>query len=122
MSSKNNWCFCVVGNIAKQHTDENGNIFYGTPAFTGGTKVYLCGKYWNETNHTIGVIGLNRRGRHFQFHSVPVTLIENVRVHRTYNPAVLELMNNWEYYEDWWHDTPQDRREVNAFVEKWNAK
>ena len=121
MTLKQPWKFCVIGNIKKQHTDENGNFFYGTPAFTGGTKVYLCGKYWNETSPTIGVIGLNRRGKHFQFHEVPVNLIENVRTHRVYNPTVLELMNHWEYYEDWWHDTSQDRREVIAFVQKWNT-
>ena len=37
------WRFGVVGNIVSEHTDENGNVYYGTKAFTPSTKVYIDG-------------------------------------------------------------------------------
>ena len=43
-TKSNNWRFGVVGNIVKQHLDNEGIIRYGTKAFTGGTKVYIDGK------------------------------------------------------------------------------
>ena len=33
------WRFGVVGNIVSEHTDENGNVYYGSKAFTPGTKI-----------------------------------------------------------------------------------
>ena len=43
MEEKQNWTYCVVGNIKKTHFDEDGMLRYGTAAFTGGTKVYISG-------------------------------------------------------------------------------
>ena len=60
MEDNREWRYCVVGNIVETRIDENGFLRYGTSAFTGGTKVYLCGKYWDEAYKTITVIGLNR--------------------------------------------------------------
>lgn len=37
------WRFGVVGNIIGEHTDENGNTYYGTKAFKPNTKVYVHG-------------------------------------------------------------------------------
>ena len=37
------WRFGVVGNIVSEHTDEDGNVYYGTNALTPGTKVYIDG-------------------------------------------------------------------------------
>ena len=63
MSQSADWKYCVVGNITKSHSDENGIVRYGTPAFTGGTKVYLCGKYWDPSRKTIAAIGITKIGR-----------------------------------------------------------
>ena len=30
------WRFGVVGNIVSEHTDEDGNVYYGAKAFTPG--------------------------------------------------------------------------------------
>ena len=40
------WKFGVVGNIISEHTDENGNVYYGSKAFTPGEhrKRYRCRK------------------------------------------------------------------------------
>ena len=65
MSQSANWKYCVVGNITKSHTDGNGIVRYGTSAFTGGTKVYLCGKYWDPSTKTIVAIGITRGSRKY---------------------------------------------------------
>ena len=40
------WRFCAVGNIVKQHLDENGIVRYGTKAYVGGTRVIIYGQRW----------------------------------------------------------------------------
>lgn len=114
------WLYCVVGNITKTHLAPNGTVLYGSAAYTGGTKVYLCGKYWNPKCGTIAVIGLNRY-KQYRVNDVPPELIENVRWQRAYKPSVLHLMNNWEFWDCWWRDTKEDKVAVKAFVEKWNT-
>ena len=42
------WKYAVAGNIKKSHIDENGILRYGTSAFKGNTKVYLCGRLLDE--------------------------------------------------------------------------
>ena len=61
MDEKKNWTYCVVGNIKKNHFDEEGVLRYGTAAFTGGTKVYLHGRIWDRSRSHIDALGLNRR-------------------------------------------------------------
>ena len=119
MAEQKKWHYCVVGNIVKTHFDENGVLRYGTSAFSGGTKVYLCGKAWDFSREDIPVIGLSR-GRKFQVHDVPVNLIENVRCRRAFNPAVLEIMDDFEFSDYWWKDTEADRENAEAFVANWN--
>ena len=114
------WAYCVVGNITKTHLAPDGTVLYGSAAYTGGTKVYLCGKYWDPTRKTISVIGLNRYKR-YRVNDMPPELIENVRWQRTYKPSVLHLMNHWEFWDCWWKDKNEDKKAVKAFVEKWNT-
>ena len=121
MKDNKEWKYCVVGNIVKTHTSKDGILRYGTPAYTGGTKVYLCGKYWDWTSDSISVIGLNRF-KEFQFNDVPVKLIENVRCQRVYKPSVLALMNNFEFWDCWWHNTAADRKATKEFVARWNVR
>ena len=113
-----NWRFCVSGNVVKTHNDENGILRYGTKAFAGGTKIYLAGKYWDESRTDIGVIGQNRFGR-YVVEGVPLELIENIRFQRVYKPVVLEIMDYLEVMDgwEWWKRTAEDRREAIAFAE-----
>ena len=117
------WRFGVVGNIVSEHTDENGNIYYGTKAFTPGTKVYINGKYWDYESADISVIGRNRFGR-VAFEIVPINLIENIRTQKIYEPRVLEIMDylramdGWE----WWERTAADRKDTENFVKEVNSK
>jgi len=121
MDNNKNWRFCAVGNIKAQHTDENGTVFYGTKAFSGGTKVYIDDKTWERNSGDVSVIGLNRFGR-YVIESVPRSLIENVRIQRVFKPTVLEIMDYLEMMDGWpWRGrTAEDRRAVKAFVENWN--
>lgn len=121
MSRSREWQYCVVGNITKSHTDENGILRYGTPAFTGGTKVYLCGKYWDPSRGAIEVIGINRGGRKHCVVATNPACIENVRCSKTYHPMVLEIMNNWEMRTLWWGNSEADKRETEVFVYNWKT-
>ena len=117
------WRFGVVGNIVSEHTDENGNVYYGTKAFTPGTKVYINGKFWDYKRTEISVIGRNRFGR-VVLETVPINLIENIRTQRIYTPHVLEfidylrVMEGWE----WWERTTADRKDAEFFVKNLNNK
>lgn len=121
MLNSKEWKYCVVGNITKSHTDKDGILRYGTPAFSGGTKVYLCGKYWDPSRETIAVIGMTRGKKYHVIDTVPM-YIENVRCSKAYHPAVITLMNNWEMHHLWWSNTAEDKKETIEFTNKWHAK
>ena len=116
------WQYCVVGNIVKTHIDETGVLRYGTVAYSGGTKVYLCGRIWDAERHTITVIGRIRKSRKHGVSDPQVALIENVRVSKVFHPAVLAIMNNPEFQDGWWDNTPEDRADAEAFVAAWKAR
>lgn len=123
MSKTKTWHYCVVGNIVKEHIDENGILRHGTSAFSGRTKVYLCGKNWDERlpqeNKTeIAVLGLCR-GKRYYVASVPIELIENVRLSRVYTPKILEIMSNFEFVDGWWGNSKEDRDDAETFVKQW---
>ena len=121
MDERKKWKYCVVGNIVKTHIDENGVLRHGTSAFTGGAKVYLCGRLWPKSESSISVAGICR-GKRWYVHDVPIHLIENVRCQRTFKPSVLKIMDDWEFYECWWHDTEEDRQATEEFVARWNRE
>ena len=113
------WRYAVVGNITKTHIDEQGILRYGSKAFRGGTKVYLCGRGWSTEQDVIGVAGLNRYKR-FVYSDVSPEWIENVRCAKAYKPAVLKIMDDWEAQENWWNSTKEAKTETQTFVEEWN--
>jgi len=87
MENKADWKYCVVGNIKKTHYDDNNILRYGTAAFTGGTKIYLCGRLWDKKRTHINALGLNRR-KYLQVVWTDISHIENVRVQRVFKPKV----------------------------------
>ncbi|MBQ8150488.1 MAG: hypothetical protein IJ041_08210 [Clostridia bacterium] len=118
MENDQNWRFCIVGNAVHQHTDANGQVLYGTKAFTGGTKLYINDRTWEPNHGSAFVIGLNRFG-HYAVEQIPVELIENLRIQRVFKPTVLEIMDYLEKADGWlWRGrTAEDRRALVAFVE-----
>ena len=120
------WRYAVAGNIKKTRIDENGILRYGTSAFKGNTKVYLCGRLWDERlpdeNKThISVVGLSRGGRYYVDY-VPIELIENLRLTRVYQPQVLEIMSNFEFSHCWWGNTQEERDDASAFLKRFKEK
>ena len=120
------WRFAVAGNIKKTRIDENGVLRYGTATFKGNTKVYLCGRLWDERlqdeNKTeISVLGIGRRGR-YRVDCVPIELIANLRITRVYTPKVLEIMSNFEFCDGWWGSTQEERDDASAFLKRIKEK
>lgn len=115
------WRFCVVGNIVKMHEDANGNVFYGTKAFVGGTKVYTNDETLGLNYSKITVIGCNRFKR-YVVERIPIDNIENIRLQRVYKPQILEIMDYLECIDGiyWRERTAKDRRTLEAFVEELN--
>ncbi len=121
-----NWKYAVAGNIKKTRIDEDGVLRYGTVAFKGNTKVYLCGRLLEERIPTeerkeISVLGLCRGGRYY-VDSVPIELIENVRLTRVYKPRVLDIMSDWEFADCWWGNSQEERDDASAFVKRWKKR
>ena len=118
----NTWCFCVVGNIVEKHLAEDGTNLYGTRAFVGGTKVYIYDLSFNLNKGMVSVIGLNRY-RRYAVESVPICLIENVRVQRVFKPKVLQIMKSLALTDGWmWRGrTAEDKRELISFTEEWKG-
>lgn len=121
MDNKVDWKFCAVGNIVKSHVDENGVLRYGTSAFSGGTKVYLEGRFWDRSRPTIEVIGFSRAKKYI-FSDVSPDLIENVRCARAFHPGVLGLMGRMEYWECFWGRTKADKKDTERFVKYWYSE
>ena len=120
MEDRTLWKYCVVGNIVASHYDAEGNLRYGTPAYIGGTKVYLAGKNWGFDRKEISVVGLTR-GKRLQVHEVAVELIENVRCQKVYKPSILNIIGDQEFSLCWWNNTKSDKTSAEEFVTRWRA-
>ncbi len=122
--------YCVVGNIVKERIDEDGNIRHGTIEFSGGTKVYICGKLEYDDPEYVDVIALSRMKtcgwRQYRVVKLNKKYIENVRASKTYNARIMDMMDDrfmGGYYAwFWWHDDPEDRKETIEYARKWNEK
>lgn len=119
MAGKQNWTYCVVGNIKKTHYDEDGTLRYGTVAFTGGTKVYLSGRLWDRTSDHIDALGITRGGK-LQVVWTDASQIENLRCQKVFNAAILEIMDNFEFRSGWWGKSKSEKADAEEFVRWWN--
>ncbi|MBR6595945.1 MAG: hypothetical protein IKK72_05195 [Oscillospiraceae bacterium] len=119
MNKKQNWTYCVVGNIKKTHYEKDETLRYGTAAFTGGTKVYISGRIWDRTRDHINALGITR-GRRFEVIWTDVTLIENLRCRKVLNPAIIGFMDHREYCAGWWGKSKREKADAEAFVKWWN--
>lgn len=99
--------YCVIGNIVKEHIDENGIIRYGTASFPGGRKVYISRRLW-KTGAV--VMGLNRFKNRYSEEVVPLEYMDNIRFSKTFEPRVLKLMNDFvfEGSDAWWGYKKED--------------
>jgi len=113
------WTYCVVGNITKTHIDESGILRYGTSAFSGGTKVYICGRIWDKTKKHIDALGLTRGG-HLQTIETDIDQIENLRLQKVFKPSILRMMDDHEYRSSWWGKSKKEKADAEAFIHWWN--
>ena len=120
MEGKQNWTYCVVGNIKKTHYDTDGTLRYGTAAFTGGTKVYISGRIWDRSRDHINALGLTR-GKRWEVIWTDVSQIENLRCQKVFQPTVLGFMDHFEYRDGWWGKSKQEKADAEAFVQWWNS-
>ena len=93
--------YCVIGNIVKEHKDEEGIVRHGTLPFPGGRKVYISTRFWGDAGE-VTVMGLNRFKSKYILERVPLNLIENIRASKTFDLRVLKLMQNDLEYRDMW--------------------
>lgn len=114
---RNEWVFGVVGNVAKSHKDENGNVYYGTKAFKPGTKVYILPEPCEEKIVWTVVIGLNRFGR-YVVESVPLNLIIDIKTQRIYNPKVIDFIRYLKVVEgfQWCERTVDDKKRAKLYA------
>ena len=110
--------YCVIGNIAAEHTDENGITRYGTAAFPGGRKVYISRRLWEDG---VIVMGLNRFRSRYAMEVVPLAWIENIRFSRTFDRRVLNFMAyNLEYADMWWSYKDEDKIGAAEYAQSLN--
>ena len=98
--------YCVVGNIVREHVDEEGITRNGIVVFPGGRKVYISRLLWD---YGAVVLGLNRWHSRFILECIPLELIENIRPSRTFKRSVIDLMDDPEMPDGWWRYKEEDR-------------
>jgi len=107
--------YCVIGNIVKEHPDPTGITRYGTAAFPGGRRVYISRRLWDDK---VVVMGLNRHKARYAWEMVPVDWIENIRVSKTFNLRMMEVMTNTSEYPDmWWRYKDEDKKGALEFAQ-----
>ena len=121
MEAKENWTYCVVGNIKKTHYDTDGTLRYGTAAFTGGTKVYISGRIWDRTRDHINALGLTRGNRREGIWTDGLQ-IEKLSCQKVFQPTVLGVMDHFEYRDGWWGKSKREKEDAENFVKWWNSQ
>lgn len=119
--SESEWRWCLVGNIVKTHEfGENHEIKYGSKHFSAGTKVYMAPVQWGDGYEQIYVIGKPRHGHNYITIIMRREYIENIRLRKVYNPAVLERMN--KSVSRWWGNTDAARDDIIPYLERLNPE
>ena len=109
------WRWCLVGNIIDEHTyGVEKEISHGTKHFSPGAKVYCAMSMWSDGYDRIGVIGSPRHGRKHIEVIMESNRIENFRLQKCYNPAILKIMKQRHY--GWWGNTDEDREEIKHYL------
>lgn len=94
-----NFRYVLVGNIIdKYYFGEEKIIKSGTKEFRAGAKVYLFPKYGGMGHERIPVYGLPRKKWKKIMIVIRACLIKNVRVMKTYDKKIIELVDrNFDY-------------------------
>ena len=77
---------------------------------------YLYGVLWEDEEVT--VMGLNRFKSKYILEKIPLAWIENIRFSKTFDPRVLELMeNNIEHRDIWWLYKEEDKKGAEEYAQ-----
>ena len=91
--------YVLVGNIIdKYYFGENKEIRRGTDHFRPGAKVYLLPEYHGNGHDAIPVYGLPRKSRKKITITIRAVLIKNVRVKKTFDPKMIEMIDKCGFY------------------------
>lgn len=97
--SKDEFRYILVGNVIGEHLyGEAREVKNGTKQFRPGAKIYLLPEFDGEGHKNIPVYGLPRKSWRKITIIIRVELIENVRVKKTYDPKLIELVKNCPFY------------------------
>ena len=97
--------YILVGNIIdKHHYGENKEIKSGTKQFRAGAKVYLLPEYGGMGHEAMPVYGLPRKSWKKIKIVIRSEMIKNVRVKKTFDPKMIELVSNNHFYSYFGND------------------
>ena len=109
------WRWALVGNIIEEHPfGEEHEIRKGTKQFAPRAKVYCSKVLWGDGYECMAVIGKPRNGNHYIEIVIKSKMVENFRLKKVFNPAILDKMNGARY--DWWEDSEEDKLEIQNYI------
>lgn len=110
------WRWALVGNVVKSHPfGEEHEVRFGSKAFRGGAKLYVAPAQWGDGFENVVVIGSPRRYRGCIEMVIRSDLIENFRLKKVFDPAVLRKMLESKY--SWWSNSDKDREIILTLAE-----
>ena len=92
------WRWALVGNIIEEHPfGEEHKIRKGTKQFAPRAKVYCSKVLWGVGYECMAVIGKPRNSNHYIEIEIKSKMVENFRLKKVFNPAILAKMNGARY-------------------------
>lgn len=112
-----NFQYILVGNIIDKHLfGENKEIKSGTHKFRAGAKVYLLPEFGGMGHENIPVYGLPRKSRKRIKMVIRSGVIKNVRVKKTFDPKIIEMLKDNHFYSSYGNDLTN----LNSFADSIN--
>lgn len=110
------WQWCLAGNIVESHEyGEEHEVRVGTKQFGPGAKVYIAPAQWGDGYENVCVIGKPRRKRSLIEVVMKMDLIENFRLKKVFQPAVLRRMEKSPH--SWWGCADESRERILELIE-----
>ncbi|MBX7206106.1 MAG: hypothetical protein K1X81_11850 [Bacteroidia bacterium] len=116
-NSKEEFRYILLGNIIDKHYyGEGKEIRSGTKQFRAGAKVYLFPEYGGMGHEAMPVYGLPRKSWKKIKIVIRSEMIKNVRVKKTYDLKLIEMITNNHFY----NFLGNDESGLNIFADSMN--
>lgn len=116
---KKEFRYIIVGNIIDKHlVGQEKALVRGTKQFRPGAKVFILPRFGRSGYENLPVYGLPRKSWKKITIVIKSVMIKNARVKKTFDPKMIEMINNnsfYEYYGD-------DKAELERFAQSINSK